>query len=348
MFFRSTKRTAKRPTTRLSVESLDRRDNPSTTVALSGHTLNIIGDNGANSVQIALVDATNQVLVHADGHDFQFASSQVQNVNVNLKGGDDSLSVQLGLGNESAVSLTQAKSFAINLGDGADSAQFFFGGLNVPGRVIAANLGIVVHAGNGDDSVIGNFGETKASLTFQTFMGAGNDESFGGLWGKLDAGAAVKLDFHGETGNDSLNTFATFVNDYDQVDIDGGASLDIGLNGGDGNDTINTTYGGTDHGKLKVREDGGNGNDHVTADIHLIQPRLILFPVGESDVVLRGGSGFDGLELDVYGRAAKFRAQIDGGSGIDHAKGTSNVQIINANELSGVIGQLPTQIGLLE
>ena len=99
MFFRSSKRAAKRPTTRLSFEALDRRDNPSATVVLSGHTLNITGDNGADTVQVALVDATNQVLVHADGHDFQFASSQVRNVNINLKGGDDNLTVQLGTGN---------------------------------------------------------------------------------------------------------------------------------------------------------------------------------------------------------------------------------------------------------
>lgn len=334
MFFRTSPKAAKRrATARLAVEGLDRRDNPSTAVALSGSTINIVGDNGANSVQVALVDATNQVLVTADGHSFAFASDQVQTININLKGGNDDLTVQLGTGTEPAVTLTRAKAVNVNLGDGDDSANFFFGGLGVPGRVIAADLNVTVHAGTGNDSVVGNFGETKGVLAFNTFMGAGDDGSFVNLWGPIDAAAAVKIGMHGEAGNDSMGVFATYVNDYNQLNIGDGALLDIGLNGGDGNDTLDTTYGGIDRGTLRVREDGAAGNDHVTADIHLVHPPFTLFPIGESDVVLRGGSGFDNLELDVFGKANKFRAEIDGGTGFDHATGTSNVQIINANEL---------------
>lgn len=334
MFFRSNPKAARRrPTPRLGVEALDRRDNPSTGVALSGTTLNIIGDNGANSVQVAIVDATDQVLVKADGQSFAFASDQVQAININLKGGNDDLTVQLGTGAEPAVSLTRAKAIAVSLGDGDDSANFVFGGLGVSGRVIAANLNVTVHAGAGNDSVIGNFGETKGALTFNTFMGTGDDQSFLNLWGPIDAGAAVKIGMHGEAGNDSMGVFATYVNDYDQLNIGAGALLDIGLNGGDGNDRLDTTYGGIDRGTLRVREDGAAGNDKVTAEIHLVRPPFTLFPIGTSDVVLRGGSGFDNLELDVFGKAHKFRAEIDGGTGFDHAAGTSNVQIINANEL---------------
>jgi hypothetical protein len=333
MFFRSSPKAARRrPTPRLAVEALDRRDNPSTGVALSGTTLNIVGDNGANSVQVAIVDATDQVLVKADGHTFAFASDQVKAINVNLNGGNDDLTVQLGTGTEPAVTLTRAKAIAVNLGDGDDSANFVFGGLGVPGRVIAADLSATVHAGAGNDSVIGNFGETKAALTVNTFMGTGDDASFVNLWGPVDAGAAVKIGMHGEAGNDSMGVFATYVTGYDQVNIGTGARLDIGLNGGDGNDRLDTTYGGIDRGTLRVREDGAAGNDTVTAQIHLVRPPFTLFPVGVSDVVLRGGSGFDNLELDVFGKAHTFRAEIDGGSGFDHATGTSNVQIINANE----------------
>jgi hypothetical protein len=334
MFFRSNPKAGKRrATTRLGVEALDRRDNPSTGVTLSGTTLNIVGDNGANSVQVAIVDATDQVLVTADGHSFAFASDQVQAININLKGGNDDLTVQLGTGIEPAVSLTRAKAMNVSLGDGDDSANFVFGGLGVSGRVIAADLNVTVHAGAGTDSVIGNFGETKAALTFNTFMGTGDDASFLNLWGPIDAGAAVKIGMHGEAGNDSMGVFATYVNDYDQLNIGAGALLDIGLNGGDGNDRLDTTYGGIDRGTLRVREDGAAGNDKVTAEIHLVRPPFTLFPIGVSDVVLRGGSGFDNLELDVFGKAHKFRAEIDGGTGFDHATGTSNVQIINANEL---------------
>jgi hypothetical protein len=336
------KRKAKKRTTRLGVEALDRRDTPSTGVALSGNVLNIVGDDAANAVQIAVIDATNQVRVQADGHTFTFASDQVHKINVNLKGGDDDLQVQLGAGGESAVTMTRAKTFDVNLGDGNDSARFTFGGLGLANRVIAAPLAITVHAGNGDDYVVGNFGEVRSALTYKALMGAANDEAFGGLWGKVGPGAAVKFDLHGEAGNDTLNTFATYVNDYDQVDIAFGATLDIGLSGGDGNDHLGTTYGGFDRGTLRVREDGGAGNDQVQADIHLNTIKF-LPSFGTADVVLRGGSGFDNMELDVTGRAATHRFLIDGGTGFDRAKGTPNVEIINANEL--IILNPPVFIG---
>ncbi|HEX3152791.1 MAG TPA: hypothetical protein VHR66_32260 [Gemmataceae bacterium] len=333
--FWSTKKTTRRA--RLNVSALERRDTPSTTLIRVGDTITVTGDGAADTVKVSILDATNSLQVSTSQGIFGFASSDIKTINVNLNGGDDNLTVQLGNGTESAVSLTRAKTINANLGDGNDNATMFFGGLGVPGRVIAANLNLIVHAGNGDDSVVGNFGEIQKALKFQTFMGNGNDDSFAGIWGTIDAGASAKIDFHGEAGNDSLNTFATYVNDYDQVDIGFGGLLDIGLNGGDGNDSLGTTYGGADHGKLKVREDGGNGNDHVTAELHLVTPKFFPLTFGTADVVLRGGSGFDGLELDVYGRARTHRFLIDGGSGFDHAKGTSNVTIVNANELGGII-----------
>jgi len=104
------------------------------------------------------------------------------------------------------------------------------------------------------------------------------------------------------------------------------------MNGGDGDDTLNTTYGGLNRGALKLREDGGAGNDQVTADLHLRRP-LFPIPTGSVDAVLHGGTGDDNLKLTVQGRAVKLRAEIDGGAGIDRAAGTPNVEIINANEL---------------
>jgi hypothetical protein len=37
------------------------------------------------------------------------------------------------------------------------------------------------------------------------------------------------------------------------------------------------------------------------------------------------------MDLSVVGRAARLRAEIDGGAGTDSATATSNVEIINCN-----------------
>ncbi len=255
---------------RLAVEPLESRECMSTTVGLTGHTLNIVGDNTANNVTVVFRDNVNDLLVQADGVESHFSSIQVRNINISLKGGDDQLIMQLGEFGDPSAALFDAKTVAINLGDGDDTAQIWFGGLDMPNRVISTNLNITVNGGAGHDEVTGNFGEMQyGTLKFNVLSGAGDDNSFAGLWGNIDTGAKVYFNLQGQDGNDQLNTWETYNGGYDRINVAAGALLDINVNGGAGNDQLNMTYGGTILGKLRIRNDGGAGNDQVHGDLHV-------------------------------------------------------------------------------
>ena len=287
-----------------------KQDCQSSTASLTGHTLNIVGDASANQVTVVFRDGVNDLEVHADGAVGHFSSMQVKKLNINLKGGDDSLIMQLGAFGDSSAALFDAKTVAINLGDGNDSMQMWFGGLDMPSRVISANLNISVNGGAGNDDVTGNFGEMQhGTLNFAVNLGAGDDRAFAGLWGNIDTGAKVKFNLQGGVGNDTLNTWETYNTGYDSVNIAAGALLDINVNGGVGNDQLNMTYGGSVQGKLKIRQNGGDGNDQVKGDIHLQAGST-----GAMDAVYSGGSGWDGLHMD--NGAGKRDARPDGGLGL--------------------------------
>lgn len=316
-------------TVRLNVDGFERRDTPSTTAVLANHVLVITGDNSANNVVVTIDDAANNIAVVADGNTFNFQASQVSGISAVLKGGNDYLEVDLGNLKASSAVLTRALTINTDLGAGDDTAFYTFGALGIPGRVIDAPLKIVTHADDGNDSVIGNFGTIQAATMFQGFLGNGDDEGFGGIWGNINA--AITIDLHGEAGKDSLNTFATFRNgNYNNINIGAGGFLNVDLNGGDGDDELNSVYGGVNRGAIRVRENGAAGDDQVSGTIQLNRP-IFPIPTGSVDAVLSGGDGNDTLDLSVVGRAAKLRAEIDGGAGTDSAIGTSNVEIINCN-----------------
>jgi hypothetical protein len=319
---------------RTTLERLEARECLSTAVSLVGNSLNIVGDAAANNVAVVLRDGVNDISVTADNVNRHFSSLQVQNMNVDLKGGDDKLFMQLGNDNDPSAFMFDPKNIVVNLGDGADSAQFWFGGLGLPNRVISTNVNITVNAGAGNDELIANFGEMQhGTLNLTALMGTGDDNAFAGVWGNIDTGATVKLNLQGQDGNDTLNTWETYNGGYDNVNIAPGALFDINVNGGAGNDQLNMTYGGNVRGNLQIRQDGGIGNDSIKGDLHLQWPST-----GAVDAVFSGGDGRDGLEMDLYGSASVLRALIDGGAGFDRATSVGNVQIINANELIWPIG----------
>lgn len=349
---------------RLAVEGLESRALMSATVSLVGHTLTITGDNGVDTVSVTFRDTVDDIEVDSNPLTFtlpngrtvtkfqadHFSSSQVRNINIDLKGGDDNLSMSLGnvyapevgLNGDSAMTLFDAKTMVINLGDGNDEADLHFGG-SVAGfanRYIAANLNITVNAGAGNDTVNANFGELQhGTLTYKANLGAGDDHGFAGVWGSIDAGTAAHINLQGQDGNDTLGTFETYASNYDTVNIAAGALLDISVSGGAGNDSLGLTYGGNVLGKLKIREDGGDGSDTIGGDIHLAG-----VSTGVVDVVYTGDNGTDYMSMELYGAATSTRALIDGGGGIDWATGVGNVQIIHANELRPIynpVGNLP-------
>jgi|GEM_PF-5208097 len=320
------------------LEGLETRQCLSTTVSLSGNTLNIIGDSGTNRVSVFFRDSVNDIHVKVDGVDQHFKSMQVQNLNVDLQGGDDVLLMQLGEDSDASAYMFDPKNISVDLGDGADTAEFWFGGLPLPNRAISTNLNINVNAGSGDDDVVANFGEMQpGSLNFNASLGAGNDTGFAGVWGNVDSGASLKLNLQGEDGDDNLNTYETYNGAYDNVNIAPNALLDINVGGGAGNDHMNMTYGGRVLGKLQIRQDGGDGNDAISGDVH-----LQALSSGAVDAVFAGGNGSDVLGFELYGQSSALRALIDGGSGLDHAHSVGNVQTINANELVVVAGPIKT------
>jgi hypothetical protein len=339
-----------RPRLRPAVEALETRECLSTAVGLAGNTLNIVGDNSADNVKVFLRDNVNDIEVMSNPRTIilpipggtrtiwqvnHFSSMQVQNINIDLQGGDDNLLLEMGFDDDPSAVLFDPKNITVNLGDGANEAMLLFGGLGLPNRVISTNLNITVNSGAGADYVVAHFGEVQSgTVNYNAFLGAGDDEGFVGVWGNLDTGAALHANLQGQDGNDTLNTFETFNGgSYDNVNVAAGALLDLNVGGGAGNDSINMTYGGTVLGKLLVRQDGGDGNDSVSGDLHL-QPGS----TGAVDAVYSGGAGWDGLRMEVYGQASAQRALIDGGAGWDSATSVGNVQIINANELAGLVG----------
>jgi hypothetical protein len=315
--------------TRLAVEGLEARECLSNAVSLVGNTLNIIGDSSANNVAVVFRDGVGDLQVVADGVDHHFSSMQVHNLNVNLKGGNDHLTMQLGYLNDPSAYLFDPKNILVNLGAGNDEAQLLFGGLGVPNRVIATDLNIIVNGGAGADEVNGQFGEIQSgTVNFNAFLGDGDDQGFARAWGNVDAGATLRFNIQGQNGNDFINTFETFNGAYDHINIAADGLFDINVGGGAGNDNLTMTYGGNVQGNLRIRQDGGAGNDSITGDIHLAGVSS-----GAVDAVYLGGAGRDGLRMELYGTANALRALIDGGPGIDRATKVGNVQIINANEL---------------
>jgi hypothetical protein len=331
-WFKNTRTTPakRRPASaRLAVEGLESRECLSTAVSLVGNTLNIIGDNSANNVAVVFRDGVGDLQVVADGVDHHFSSMQVHNLNVNLKGGNDRLTMQLGYINEPSAYLFDPKNILINLGAGDDQSRLLFGGLDTPNRVIATDLNIVVNGGAGADEINGQFGEVQSgTVNYNAFLGDGDDNGFAAVWGTIDTGAALHLNLQGQIGNDYLNTFETFNGGYDRINIAAGGLLDINVGGGAGRDHLGMTYGGNVLGNLRIRQDGGIGNDSITGDIHLAG-----VSTGAVDAVYLGGDGPDGLRMELYGTANALRALIDGGPGFDRAGKVGNVQIINANEL---------------
>jgi hypothetical protein len=338
-----------RPRLRPAVEALETRECLSTAVSLAGNTLNIVGDNSADTVKVFLRDSVNDIEVMSNPRTISlpipggtrtfwtvnhFSSLQVQNINIDLQGGDDNLTVEMGFDDDASAVLFDPKNITVNLGDGANQAMLLFGGLGLPNRVLSTNLNVTVNSGAGADYVVAHFGEVQSgTVSYNAFLGAGDDEGFVGVWGNIDTGAALHLNLQGQDGNDNLSSFETYNGGYDRVNVAAGALLDLNVGGGAGNDSISMTYGGTVLGKLQVRQDGGDGNDSISGDLHL-QPGS----TGAVDAVYSGGAGWDGLRMEVYGQASAQRALIDGGAGWDSATSVGNVQIINANELAGLVG----------
>src|SRR5262249_36532168 len=111
-------------------------------------------------------------------------------------------------------------------------------------------------------------------------------------------------------GNDTYTVRA------DDTIIDEFATLDVNVVGGSGTDVIDFSFAAGLDGLLKVRLDGGAGNDTVKAVIEIDD-----FSIGTLDAKLFGGKGNDTLTLKVFNDAGNnvhiLNALADGGAGTD-------------------------------
>jgi hypothetical protein len=315
--------TKKRVNFRPSLDHLENRLTPTTFVNLSqgGHTLNITGDNHANTVDIQQDDTNNQLTVVADGHTVQFDSDQITNIKVNLKGGDDQFSYGL------QSDFTNSKKINIDLGKGNDQAQLnFFNDGN-----IKADLAINVLGGSGNDQLKASFGEVDdAKLTLNAFMGDGKDDVTVNLLGDLKGTTKVNINVDGGAGKDMFFFEADndmVNNDTTGIDIDSDASLNVRLLGGLDRDVMDAFYEGELNGKFNFLADGGKGNDKIDAEFTLDSGST-----GSLKAAVLGGKGDDDLKLNVTDNSngqADVHAFVDGGSGFDTCDSTPNVHVFN-------------------
>jgi hypothetical protein len=128
---------------------------------------------------------------------------------------------------------------------------------------VSANVtDIVIHAGNGNDTV--NYtltpGATAVTRTLDVRLGNGDDTFTGTVTGNLADGSALDVTAHGCNGKDTMS-FA------DSGDVGAGAKLSVALCGGNGKDAIDTNFAGVLLGDLTWDVRGGNGKDELSTNM---------------------------------------------------------------------------------
>jgi hypothetical protein len=295
------------------VEALEDRLALSTSASLDNGVLTVTGDGARNTVTILQNDSANTIQVTSeDGAEGTFTSSQVQQINVNLHGGDDFLEWRLVKGTD----LQYAKAAAIDLGAGMDQAFLTFGGGVGGAGAVRADLDIDVYGGSEADDLFAAFGpKTGGRLDLYADMGGGNDEAYADMWGDMTAGAQVRFDLFGGADHDTVasgNVFDSATGLWNDVDIAAGASLTLNLSGGTGTDSVTATYKGRLDGNLGLTANGDAGDDTVTA-------RILLQAGGRGTFTgkVNGGSDFirDSLVFDLNDRSggAAINAEVNPG-----------------------------------
>jgi hypothetical protein len=315
----------------------------------------IVGDGAANKVTVTQNDQADTLTVVADGVTKVYRSSQIDQIGVDLKGGSDYFWYGLAAGSNF---LDLGKKVTVNLGAGNDQAWLDFRGNGGPARLLGT-LDVTVYGGAGNDEMFGNFPAVAndniifrspvpagdfarqhiGALNVTALMGDGDDNASVNLWGNVTGGARVSLDLQGGNGNDSLNTWATFNGGYNRIGIDYFSAVTINMDGGAGSDSLYALYGGQLNGRLTLRENGGQGNDTLTAEVHLMPGST-----GSFDGEVLGGAGDDRMSFQLFvsppSRVRVINALMDGGEGIDTKAATTPNVTVRSCELPriGIIG----------
>jgi Ca2+-binding RTX toxin-like protein len=299
--------------TRLCVEHLEGRDNPSTVDLLGGGTLNIVGTDVAEDVRVYVATSgpSSGKLVVEDRYGSgpilvgitEFNPSQVTSIVFYGEGGDDRFTFGYSAGRSiPLITFAGNGNDTIRSGTGVD---YIFGGAG--NDTLYGNFGRdQIYGDSGDDVLRGD--ESADYLS----GGSGNDTIFGG-YPDLSGPGLIVIDeddeLHGGPGDDILNgemgddlIYGEDGNDYligGEWDSLGGAN-DI-LYGGNGNDYLYGMYGDD-------QLYGGAGDDYLYGL--------------EGNDYLYGEAGLDRLYGDegndyLNGGKDGFADYLTGGSGAD-------------------------------
>ncbi len=313
------------------LSTLEQREVPAVLAIFNTSTLSVIGDGNANNIVVS-ADATGNLQVTNNGAAVTINTTfgtankaNLQTVNVDAKGGDDTINLDRSLNVLDANGkLAAAPNGTLSGGSGNDRISSGIGGFvgGVVGNAIVGNL--VMDGGAGDDFLDSGFGN-------DVMLGGSGNDTLRWLPGTL-------VDtFDGGTGNDTAVIVGNGNNQGDAFRLDadpttGGALFQrtnlvpfkIGITTTEnvvmqtqsGDDTITVTaLAGT--GVKNVTLDGGDGNDVLDGSAADVKLQLVggagddKLIGGLKDDILVGGDGNDSL---IGGKGTDV---LDGGAGND-------------------------------
>jgi hypothetical protein len=256
-----------------------------------------------------------------------FDSSRVQ-ANVDVDGGNDNVTMDFfSVGTLNDATDVSDLDVDVDLGTGTNGLIMSLENVE-QGAVTRFN----VVGGSGTDNVFTVLdGDAGGQLYLDAALAGGNDkwETFLTDLFDVSEGAGVnglaRFNVNGDEGNDTLIARWDPNNTNARV-IDAGHTLDINLIGGNGNDGIvvnlndSTNTGFELDGRLRVRQDGGLGNDTFST--------ILTFngdsdATGLADVYVSGGLGQDAFTVrlrDNSGGAVRYAGGyviVDGGADVD-------------------------------
>lgn len=306
------------------LDALEHREVPAVLATFNTGILTVVGDGAANNIVVA-ADANGALQVTNNGAAVTIRSTfgtpnkaSLQTINVDAKGGDDSIVIQNSINVlDASGKLVFAANGLLNGGAGNDTIRVlaggFVGGLPAQGQPLPAIVGnYTMLGGAGDDFLDSGFGN-------DVMLGEGGNDTLRWLPGTL-------IDsFDGGSGNDTAivvgNTTAIpDLTTPDPNDTGNGDSFRLGADPTTGGVKFQRTnlvpffINITTTENVVMQTGGGNDTITVTA----------LAGTGVKNVVMDGGDGNDTLD----GSAANVTLQIFGGAGNDKLLGGTKNDVL--------------------
>lgn len=298
---------------RPGLERLETRDCPSCTVFQKGATLSILGDRGANRIDIAETPTGGMSVTCEAGDPHVFTG--VRRVEVRTLGGDDEVTATLTV-------LPENFQFGVDLGTGND--RLAMRGFDPQPDPPPRRVSVDILAGEGNDDLDIDWiqppeNRPDTNIQLRADLGGGNDE----LHLLLDPLAGNK-----RTAGDphiQVNVLGREGNDCMELAIEGprdgaahvlNANLDVNFDGGAGDDEfmMNVAAVALD-GAFMMHNDGGAGDDQFTMNVSNVALS------GQFMMFTDGGAGIDKISARMnnvdFAGPAVLGADLRGGAGND-------------------------------